>query len=153
MAKDKNDRCWITDFKDYWISRIIEDVIVLNSMVICRFHTWPLGVACLLIIMPPAAQIFLKSPLAPGGTNLPLPPGFESRILGITGFHGWWYHVRRGEWHSPSHDTGTFSYCRNIGSHVKWNKKYIMVKKGLIQFAPTWTFKRCYWYLDLNQDL
>ena len=32
--------------------------------------------------------ILPKSPLAPGGTNSHLTPGFEARILRITGLHG-----------------------------------------------------------------
>ena len=67
------------------------------------FHTWPLGVIYLLIIMPLAAQfyqnpLFIPDPLGshvywllcPCRHNLPLSSGFESRILRIIGFHGWY---------------------------------------------------------------
>ena len=46
---------------------------------------------------------------SPTGFNVIFPEikRSESRIYMIV------FHYRRGEWHSPSHDTGTFPYFRN----------------------------------------
>ena len=80
----------------YRISRITENVFGLEVRVICRGLLFALPSAdalCIGFYFPHCRDAMLRvfSPTGFIFEIYPFSPGFESRIVRIIGFHGWWW--------------------------------------------------------------